>query len=101
MNQNRKENQDFINEYNIRADKQKNILLNLRVDDFCYSLINYKNGFGHEVLYVFSPCVRLFDINDDEVFVDIYIKFNILNNNQRVIVVSFHKLNKPIRHLFR
>ena len=36
LNENRKENIDFINEYNIRSDKQKSILLQLRTEDFCH-----------------------------------------------------------------
>ena len=34
MNENRQENINFINEYNIRSDRQKSILLQLQTDDF-------------------------------------------------------------------
>ena len=34
LNENRQENIDFINEYNIRSNKQKSILLQLRTEDF-------------------------------------------------------------------
>lgn len=40
FNQNRRENIAFVNDYNIRSDKQKRILLNIKVDDFCHSLQN-------------------------------------------------------------
>ena len=55
QNENRQENIDFINEYNIRSDQQKTILLHIETDDFCHSLQNTKLGFEHEVLYVFVP----------------------------------------------
>jgi aminopeptidase-like protein len=55
MNENRQENVDFINEYIIRSDKQKSILLQIKTDDFCHSLQNTKIGFEYEVLYVFAP----------------------------------------------
>lgn len=34
QNDKRQENIDFINEYNIRSDKQKSILMQIRVEDF-------------------------------------------------------------------
>lgn len=103
MNKNRQENIDFINEYNIRSDRQKLILLQLQTNDFCHTLQNTKVGYEYEVLYVFVPQVNLFDADGIEAIVDIYIKINIINtpSGNRVAVISFHKRNKPIDYLFR
>ena len=103
MNENRQENINFINEYNIRSDRQKSILLQLQTDDFCYTLKNTKIGYEYEVLYVFVPQVNLFDADGIEATVDIYIKINIIDmpRGNRVAVISFHKPNKPIDYLFR
>ena len=103
LNENRQENVDFINEYNIRSDKQKSILLQLRTEDFCHTLQNTKIGFEYEVLYVFVPQVQLFNADGEEETVDIYTKFNVIDmsNGSRTVVISFHKLNKPIDYLFR
>ena len=103
LNENRQENVDFINEYNIRSDKQKSILLQLRTEDFCHTLQNTKIGFEHEVLYVFVPQVQLFNVDGEEETVDVYTKFNIIDtsNGSRTVVISFHKRNKPIDYLFR
>lgn len=103
MNENRQENINFINEYNIRSDRQKLILLQLQTDDFCYTLKNTKIGYEYEVLYVFVPQVNLFDADGIEATVDIYIKINIIDMpiGNRVAVISFHKPNKPIDYLFR
>ena len=103
LNKNRQENIDFINEYNIRSDKQKSILLQLRTEDFCHTLQNTKIGFEHEVLYVFVPQVQLFNVDGEEETVDVYTKFNIIDtsNGSRTVVISFHKRNKPIDYLFR
>ena len=103
FNQNRRENIAFVNDYNIRSDKQKRILLNIKVDDFCHSLQNTNAGYEHEVLYVFVPQVRLFNIEDIEEVVDIYTKFNIIDygDTSRTIVISFHKCNKKIDYAFR
>lgn len=103
MNKNRKENIDFINEYNIRSKKQKLILLQLQINDFCHTLQNRKVGYENEILYVFAPNVDLYDANDIKVAVNIYIKINIIysKNGNKVAVISFHKLNKSINYLFR
>lgn len=103
LNENRQENLDFINEYNIRSDKQKSILLQITTDDFCHTLQNTKVGFEYEILYVFVPEVKLFNSDGVEEVVEIYVKFNIINmsNNSRTVVISFHKRNKPISYMFR
>ena len=103
LNPNRIENIEFISEYNIRSDKQKEILLQIITEDFCHTLQNTKAGYEYEVLYVFFPQVQLFNADGKEEIVDVYTKFNIINmqNGSRTIVISFHKRNKPIDYLFR
>lgn len=103
LNENRQENIDFINEYNIRSNKQKSILLQLRTEDFCHTLQNTKIGYEYEVLYVFVPQIKLFNADDEEEMVDVYTKFNIIDmpSGSRTVVISFHKRNKPIDYLFR
>lgn len=103
QNENRKENTEFINEYRLDKKKQKEILLSIKVDDFCHSLNNINPGYEHEILYVFCPQRTLFDVFGEEEFVDIYTKFNIIEYriNKKVITVSFHRRNKPIDYLFR
>ena len=103
LNENRQENINFINEYNIRSDKQKAILMQIETDDFCHSLQNTKFGYEYEVLYVFVPQVQLFNPDGEEETVDVYTKFNVIDlpSGNRVVVISFHKRNKPIDYLFR
>lgn len=103
LNERRQENIDFINEYNIRSDRQKSILMQIEVEDFCHSLQNTKSGYEYEVLYVFVPQVQLFNADGEEETVDVYTKFNILDlpSGSRTVVISFHKRNKPIDYLFR
>lgn len=103
LNQNRQENIQLINEYNLNSSKQKEILLSIKVTDFCHSLKNINPGYEHELLYVFCPKLTLFNVLGEEDTVDIYTKFNIIeyDDKKRVIAVSFHKLNKPIGYLFK
>ena len=102
-NEIRQENMDFINEYNLNSRRQREILLKIKTEDFCHSLQNTKTGFEHEVLYVFCPQVMLFNFDGIEELVDIYTKFNLIDSEsrKRVVVISFHKRNKPIDYLFR
>ena len=103
LNENRQENIDFINEYNIRSDKQKAILMQINVEDFCHSLQNTKVGYEYEVLYVFVPQVQIFNAAGKEETVDIYTKFNVIDtpSGNRTVVISFHRRKKPINYLFR
>lgn len=103
LNENRQENTDFINQYNIRSDRQRSILMQIRTEDFCHSLRNTRLGFEYEVLYVFVPQVRLFNADGEEETVDVYTKFNIIDlpGGARTVVISFHKRNKPVEYLFR
>ena len=103
LNENRQENINFINEYNIRSDKQKSILMQIKTNDFCHSLQNTKAGYESEVLYVFVPQVQLFNAEGEEETVSIYTKINIIDLpfGSRIVVISFHKRNKPIDYLFR
>ena len=103
LNENRQENIDFINSYNLSAAKRKNILLRIETDDFCHTLNNIKLGFEHEVLYVFCPQIVLFNFEGEEELVDIYTKFNIIEDDtgNNVVTISFHKTNKPLDYLFR
>lgn len=76
LNDNRQENRNFISDYNIKHNKQRLILLQIKLKDFCHSLQNTNMGFEHEILYVFAPKVKLFNIDGIEETVIVYTKFN-------------------------
>ena len=103
INENRRENIEFIREYNLNSKKQKAILLNIKAEDFCHTLKNTNFRFEHEILYVFSPQVTLCGFGGNEELVNIYIKFNLIHVDEgmRIVVISFHERNKPITYLFK
>ncbi|MDN5313976.1 MAG: hypothetical protein PWP10_2722 [Clostridiales bacterium] len=103
QNENREENIAFIREYNLTSNKQRRLLMQIDVEDFCHTLKNMKPGFEHEILYVFCSQVSLFNLYDEEKHLDLYTKFNVLDlrSGSRAIVISFHERNKPIDYLFR
>lgn len=104
QNENRKENIDFIEDYKINSEKEKEILLSLNSLDFCYAVDNRKKEFAHEKLYIFCKECILDNWGVLE-SVEVYIKANITKTktgkSQFMIIVSFHKKNKPITYLFR
>lgn len=63
MNDNRQGNKDFAAEYNLNTKKQKELLLRIKTEDFCHSLMNTNPGYENEVLYVFVPRYKLFNID--------------------------------------
>ncbi|HCS73537.1 MAG TPA: hypothetical protein DIW17_06650 [Clostridiales bacterium] len=103
QNENRAENVAFIREYNLTSEKQRQILMQIGVEDFCHSLQNMNLGFEHEILYVFCSQITLFNFGDEERTLDLYTKFNIIDlpTGSRVVVISLHERNKPIDYLFR
>lgn len=103
INMNRQENKEFIEDYKITSNKEKEILLGIEFDDFCYSVDNDNEEYAHEVLYIFCKRQKLDHWGSLEP-VDIYIKINMTRTkggDDFIIVVSFHKRNKPIEYLFK
>ncbi|HVJ49288.1 hypothetical protein [Desulfitobacterium sp.] len=103
QNPNRQENIDFIEDYRINTKKEKEILLGIQYDDFCYAVDNEKEEFAYEKLYIFCKCQDL-DYWGTLESVDIYIKINRTQTRRGddfTIVVSFHKRNKPLKYLFK
>ncbi|KRQ87076.1 hypothetical protein ABG79_00874 [Caloramator mitchellensis] len=96
-NENRQENIDFINEYNLNSIRQKEILLKIKTEDFCHSLHNTKIGFEHEVLYVFCPKNTLFNIDGIEEIVDIYTKFNLIDRGVENEWLSYRFISETSR----
>lgn len=103
LEDNKMENIQFIEDYNINENKRIDILFDLNYKDFCYGLQNMKDGVEQNDLYVFCVQKELYGIDDKKELVDIYLKFNIICNEieEYYALVSLHKRNKPITYLFR
>jgi len=97
---NREKNKKFSEDYNLTTKKIKNILFNLDAKDFCYAVDNEKEEYSHEVLYIFC-CGKTLSFFGDYKDVDIYIKFNLIKNNDYLYIISFHELEKSITFLFK
>lgn len=103
LEENKLENMQFIEEYNINENKRINILYDIHYLDFCYGLQNMKDGVEQNDLYVFCIQKELYNIEDKKELVDIYMKFNLIcsKDGEYRVLVSLHKRNKPITYLFK
>lgn len=103
LEDNKLENIQFIDEYNINRNKCIDILFDLEVEDFCYGLQDMKDGIELKDLYVFCPKRELYNIRGLKEEVDIYLKFDVieLQGNEYRVVFSMHKRNKPITYIFK
>ena len=103
LEDNKMENIQFIEEYNINEKKRIDILFNLDYRDFCYGLQNLKDGVEANNLYVFCVERELYNIEDKKESIDIYLKFNVLYSEMEEyrLLVSLHKRNKPIEYAFK
>lgn len=100
INSNRKDNKNFVEKYNLNTKDIEKIFFSLDYKDFCYAVDNEKEEYSHETLYIFSIERELNYFGDYE-DVNIYIKINLLDNNNYMIIVSFHERKKEISFLFK
>lgn len=103
LEENKLENIQFIEDYNVNEKKRINILFDLDYKDFCYGLQNMRDGVEQNNLYVFCLQNELYNIEGKKELVDIYLKFSIMCNEAEEyrLLVSLHKRNKPITYLFK
>ncbi|WP_455544526.1 hypothetical protein [Intestinibacter sp.] len=97
----RKENHDFIQEYNLTSKMQKEILKSLEVKDFSKAESNYKNK--NQTVYIFGKDYELdHQVRGPEV-VTCYIKFFFYqkSENERMLLISFHKAEWLINYPFK
>lgn len=89
-------NRRFLEEYRLTKNKQKRMLIELEVKDFCYSADNYNDP--QERLYFFCREYELDNWGTIE-NVEVYIKIA-RKKDDFIVIVSFHKPEKSIKKLF-
>lgn len=90
-------NRKFIEKYRLDSNKQKQMLLAIGLEDFCYSVDNYNNP--QERLYIFS---REYDLDNWGTIekVEVYIKIAI-KEKEFTVIISLHELEKKINKIFK
>ena len=70
QNENRLENQEFIDTYNLSTKKIKEILMSIKIEDFCYATPHIKEK--DVLLYVFAPKVKVYEVQENQVNINKY-----------------------------
>ena len=89
-------NKKFIEKYKLTTKKQKQMLLEIEVTDFCYTVQDDDNA--NEILYIFAKEYELDNWGIKEQVL-VYVKIVIKKENYTVII-SFHEPEKRIKKLF-
>lgn len=94
--QKNEKNRRFLEEYKLTKDKQKQMLIKLETNDFCYSADDYNNP--QERLHIFC---REYELNNwgTKENVKVYIKIA-KKKKDFIVIISFHKPEKYIKKLF-
>ena len=96
QNDKRMDNRKFIQKYHLKLKKQIEILLEIQVTDFCYSVDNDKDS--NERLYIF---LKEYYLDNWGIFekVAVYIKI-VIKSEDYTVIISFHEPQKSIKKLF-
>ena len=96
QNDKRMDNRQFIQKYHLNHKKQMQMLLEIQINDFCYSVDNDKNS--NERLYVF---LKEYDLDNWGALkkLEIYIKI-VIKSEDYTVIISFHEPQKSIKKLF-
>ena len=96
QNDKRMNNRRFIQKYHLKLKKQIEMLLEIQVTDFCYSVDNDKDS--NERLYIFF---FFFDLDNWGILekVSVYIKI-VIKPEDYTVIISFHEPQKSIKKLF-
>jgi hypothetical protein len=87
----RNKNYIFLFLYGIADEYIKNVLLNLKAQDF-YRVVKSTNEFHtNEILYEWRKQLELTAMDGSIDYRDVYIKTYIDEHNNTVVVISFHK----------
>ena len=101
MNVKRPDNRKLFQTYSLTEEDAENIILDLNAMDFSDAVPNEHVGYEHETLYIFGKEVLLIErYGTAEKLVPLYIKFN-KQDNEFVIVISFHEQRHPLTYYFR
>lgn len=98
----RDKNDEFISEYRLSSDRQKDIFMNLQCEDFVKREYNDNADYLPGLVYVFSPKEKLRSFGVEKT-VEIYIKFVFVGEDKisRTIIISLHELENLVYRPFK
>jgi hypothetical protein len=99
LGEKREANQEFILNFNLNRERQRQLLLEVRTDDFCHGLMNERYGHEHEDLLVFMPKMILRNCFGEKKQITLYLKMNLVTTAKTpiTIIISMHEaLYEPL-----
>ena len=94
-------NKEFAFEFSLTTELQRNILLAIKVEDYFNS--NESRNFPGRYIHEFCPNYRLCNMDGNEESVDVYVKFEVEEENtgKQTVVISLHRPEKEVRYAFK
>jgi len=94
-------NKIFASEFNITDELSRRMLLDLKFTD--YFISDESRNFAGRFIHEFCPKYILNDIFGTEEKVDVYIKFEIEEDNtgKQTVVIGFHRPEKEVHYVFK
>lgn len=99
---NRSKNMQIFTEYLISEKQIRKILLSLEVQHFSKRVQNEHPKYAQEILYIFGKSILLLPrFGGCKKNIPLYLKFNLLQDSQYLIVISLHYQEYPLTYPFR
>ena len=94
-------NEEFAFEFSLTIEEIRNMLLAIKVEDYFNS--DESRNFPGRYIHEFCPNYSLCDIDGNEESVDVYIKFEVEEENtgKQTVVISLHRPEKEVRFAFK
>ena len=94
-------NEEFAFEFSLTIEEIRNMLLAIKVEDYFNS--DESRNFPGRYIHEFCPNYSLCDIDGNEESVDVYIKFEVEEENtgKQTVVISLHRPEKEVHFAFK
>jgi hypothetical protein len=93
-------NEEFAFEFSLTTELKRNILLALKVEDYFNS--DESRNFPGRYIHEFCPKYSLCNMEGNEEVVDVYVKFEVEEENtgKQTVVVSLHRAEKEVHFAY-
>jgi Zn-finger domain-containing protein len=94
-------NKEFISEYALTREMQRDMLLAIAVEDYFNS--SESRNFPEKYVHEFCPLYNLCTVDGKDELVSTYVKFELENDvasGEQAVVISFHSAERPVHYPF-
>jgi len=93
-------NEEFAFEFSLTTELKRNMLLAIKVNDYFNS--DESRNFPGRYIHEFCPIYNLCNMDGNEELVDVYVKFEVEEDNtgKQTVIVSLHRAEKEVHFAF-